>query len=54
MLEKAIARYKVDISRSYFIGDTERDMEAGNKVQLHTIKVNPNDDLMEYLDLVKD
>jgi len=54
MLEKAIARYQVDISKSYFIGDTERDIEAGSKVLLHTIKVNPNDDLMEYLDLVKD
>jgi len=54
MLEKAIARYHVDMSKSYFIGDTERDMEAGNKVGLHTIKVTPNDDLTEYLYLVKD
>ena len=54
MLEKAIARYQVDVSKSYFIGDTERDMEAGNKVGLHTIKVTPNDDLTEYLYLVKD
>jgi len=54
MLEKAIARYHVDMSKSYFIGDTERDMEAGNKVGLHTIKVTPNEDLTEYLYLVKD
>jgi D-glycero-D-manno-heptose 1,7-bisphosphate phosphatase len=54
MLEKAISRYQVDVSKSYFIGDTERDIEAGNKVGLHTIKVTPNDDLTEYLYLVKD
>jgi D-glycero-D-manno-heptose 1,7-bisphosphate phosphatase len=54
MLEKAIARYQVDISGSYFIGDTERDMEAGKKAGLHTIKVNPNDDLTDYLYLIND
>lgn len=54
MLEKAIARYEADLSRSYFIGDTERDMEAGNRAGLQTIKVNPNDDLTEYLPLIKD
>lgn len=54
MLEKAIARYNVDVTKSYFIGDTARDIEAGEKTGLHTIKVNPNDDLTQYLHLLKD
>jgi D-glycero-D-manno-heptose 1,7-bisphosphate phosphatase len=45
MLEKAIARYMVDIDSSYFIGDTERDMEAGHRAGLQCIKVKPNEDL---------
>ena len=49
MLEKAIARYQADMSKSYFIGDTERDIEAGNRVGVQTIKINPNDDLTHYL-----
>jgi D-glycero-D-manno-heptose 1,7-bisphosphate phosphatase len=45
MLEKAMARYVADIDSSYFIGDTERDMEAGHRVGLQCIKVMPNEDL---------
>lgn len=54
MLEKAIARYQADVTKSYFIGDTERDIEAGNKVNLQTIKINPNDNLLDYLKCIKD
>lgn len=54
MLEKAIARYDVDIEKSYFIGDTARDIEAGNRTGLKTIKVNPNDDLTQYLHQIED
>lgn len=49
MLEKAIARYNVDIKNSYFIGDSKRDIEAGQKVNLNTILITPNDDLREYI-----
>ena len=49
MLEKAIARYDVDIKNSYFIGDSKRDIEAGQKVNLNTILITPNDDLREYI-----
>jgi D-glycero-D-manno-heptose 1,7-bisphosphate phosphatase len=48
MLEKAIARYDVDIDKSFFIGDSQRDIEAGKKVGLNTILVKPNDDLNNY------
>ena len=51
MLEKAIAKYNVDIDNSYFIGDSERDIIAGNKVGLNTIKIEANTSL---LDIIKD
>lgn len=53
MLEKAIARYEADVKLSYFIGDTDRDIEAGNKVNLNTIMIQPNEDLKKYLDRIK-
>jgi D-glycero-D-manno-heptose 1,7-bisphosphate phosphatase len=52
MLEKAIARYDADVIRSYFIGDSARDMEAGEKVGLNCIKITPNDNLCDYLNLI--
>ncbi|MCX6352494.1 MAG: HAD family hydrolase [Bacteroidetes bacterium] len=45
MLEKAIAKYNIDATQSYFIGDTERDMEAGIKAGVTTIKVEANANL---------
>ncbi len=45
LLEKAIARFNIDASQSYFIGDAERDIEAGQKVGVTAIKIEPNGDL---------
>ena len=53
MLEKAIARYNINVKESYFIGDTQRDIDAGNKVGLNTIKINANDNLLNYINLIK-
>ena len=53
MLEKGIARFNVDRERSYFVGDMERDMEAGRKAGLNVIKVTANDPLADYLDQIK-
>jgi D-glycero-D-manno-heptose 1,7-bisphosphate phosphatase len=53
MLEKAIARYKADISNSVFIGDSKRDIEAGQKVGLKTIQVIPNANLTDYIPLIE-
>jgi D-glycero-D-manno-heptose 1,7-bisphosphate phosphatase len=52
LLEKAIARYNIDADKSYFIGDSQRDADAGEKVNLNTIKVNPNSDLRNIFDLI--
>jgi len=52
LLEKAIARFNMDASASYFIGDSERDVEAGKKAGVKTIKVEPNSSLMNVIHLV--
>ena len=53
LLEKAIARYNVDVKTSYFVGDSHRDVEAGKKVGIKTILVKSNDDLRDYLRLIQ-
>jgi D-glycero-D-manno-heptose 1,7-bisphosphate phosphatase len=45
-IEKAIARFRIDRSKSYFIGDSERDVLAGEKSKLKTIKIDKNTDLL--------
>ena len=42
MLEKAIARYHVDVARSWMVGDAERDVLAGQKAGVRTIQVTAN------------
>lgn len=42
MLEKAIARFNIDVKASYFIGDRDRDIEAANAVGLKSIKIESN------------
>ena len=53
MLEKAIARFNIDPLHSYFIGDADRDMEAGKKAGVTTIKVEANQSLLEVVERVK-
>ena len=50
MIEKAAAKYNVDLDQSWMIGDSERDMIAAKKVNLKTIylpkgsaRYNPDD-----------
>lgn len=52
MLEKAIARFNIDPSKSYFIGDKETDYEAGKKAGLNAIKIAKNGNLIQ-MDKVK-
>jgi len=52
MLEKAIARYGVDKSKSYFIGDSRRDVLAAEKAGVVGIQIKANDSLENYLDKI--
>jgi D-glycero-D-manno-heptose 1,7-bisphosphate phosphatase len=48
LLEKAIARFRIDIESSIFMGDSKRDVEAGEKIGLRSIKTQANTNLMQY------
>jgi len=52
LLEKAMARFGIDASRSYFIGDAERDILAGEKAGVQTIRMEVNQSLMEITDRI--
>ena len=53
MIEKAIARYGIDSSQSWFVGDSERDQEAGMASGLNTILIESNSDLRQVLEQIK-
>lgn len=52
MFEKAIAKYGVDVEKSYCVGDSERDIFAAGKVGLNGILVAPNSSLLEVVDKI--
>ncbi len=47
MLEKAIAKYDIDIKASWMIGDKERDLSPAKKLGLHTAIVENSCDWAE-------
>lgn len=49
MLEKAMARHNIDPEASVFIGDNQRDIDAGVKAGVPTILVPGNADLNDYI-----
>jgi D-glycero-D-manno-heptose 1,7-bisphosphate phosphatase len=52
LLEKAMARFNIESSQSYFIGDADRDMLAGEKAGVTPVKVNVNQSLMEIVGMI--
>jgi len=52
MIEKALARFGIDPSMSWMIGDSPRDMEAGRAAGLRTILVESNGDLRKVLEVL--
>ena len=49
MLEKAISKFNISIENSIFIGDRERDLVAATKVGIKGIKINSNENLVNYI-----
>jgi len=45
-VEKALARFNIDPAKSYFIGDKERDILAGEKVGVKGILIESNSSLI--------
>ena len=52
LLEKAIARFDADVSNSWFIGDADRDIEAGIKAGVKTLKLPVNGSLVEAAEFI--
>lgn len=52
MLEKAIARFEIDASKSYFIGDRERDVIAGEAAGVRGILIESDQPIGEVLHLI--
>lgn len=53
MLEKAIARFNIDPTQSYFIGDKQRDVDAGEKVGVKGVLVEANTPMTEVILLLE-
>jgi D-glycero-D-manno-heptose 1,7-bisphosphate phosphatase len=53
MIDKAIARFNIDPSQSYFIGDRDTDVEAGLNAGLKTIKVERNANMKYLIEMIK-
>ena len=51
-VEKALARFNIDASASYFIGDKERDVEAAEKAGVKGILIEANISLKTILDRI--
>jgi D-glycero-D-manno-heptose 1,7-bisphosphate phosphatase len=49
LLEKAIARFFIDPASSWFIGDSESDIQAGEAAGLKTLLIRPNENPVPYL-----
>lgn len=49
MLEKAVARFEIDASQSYFIGDRERDVLAGEAAGVKGILIDSDQPIGEVL-----
>jgi D-glycero-D-manno-heptose 1,7-bisphosphate phosphatase len=49
MIEKLLAKYKVDPVKSYFIGDSQSDMEAASNAGIRSIRIPANQNMKPYI-----
>jgi D-glycero-D-manno-heptose 1,7-bisphosphate phosphatase len=50
LMERAIHRFKADVSRSVMIGDRDRDIQCASKVGVKGIQIPTNDSLLKYIE----
>jgi D-glycero-D-manno-heptose 1,7-bisphosphate phosphatase len=46
MIEKLIAKYKINKEESFFIGDSKSDMDAAKKAGIQGIRIRPNQNML--------
>lgn len=49
LLERAIGRYNIDVTKSVMIGDKDRDIQCAAQVGVRGIKIPTNADLLNYV-----
>jgi D-glycero-D-manno-heptose 1,7-bisphosphate phosphatase len=42
LLERAIARFDIDVSKSFFVGDMQRDVDCAENIGLRCVKIEAN------------
>ena len=52
MLEKAIARFNIDVKQSYMIGDKERDVQAAEKAGVKGIQIESDSPINEIAERI--
>lgn len=52
LFEKAIAKYEIDVSKSYMIGDKDRDIQAAEKLNIKGFLIEANASLKKILPLI--
>ena len=53
MIQKAMARYGINPGKSWMVGDSQRDVEAGKAAGLKNILVPSNSHLEAILDKIR-
>lgn len=48
-IEKAISRFDIDRTASWMIGDSQRDIMAGEASGLHTLKIESNENILPFV-----
>lgn len=51
-IEKAISRFDIDRTLSWMIGDSKRDIVAGQASKLKTLKLESNENLLPFVDQI--
>lgn len=52
LIEKAIYIHDLDVSKSFFIGDSQRDIDAGKKAGLKTFLIEPNTSISDICKII--
>lgn len=52
MFEKAAAQYGIDPKASLYVGDYDRDEEAGRRAGIPTLRIASNEDLTPYISML--
>ena len=52
LFEKAVAQYGIDREASLYVGDYDRDTEAGRRAGIPTLRIASNEDLTPYISML--